>query len=70
MNQEIKMFLLGIFGGMVGVFLTGILMIGFFSISSRFSQVDIYCEQGREIKKRDVICELIEIKDRGEVLKI
>lgn len=69
MNQNLKIFLIGVVGGMVGVFLTGILILGFFSISSRFSQIEIYCEQGKEIKKRDVGCELAAIEDKGEILR-
>lgn len=69
MNQNFKIFLIGAVGGMAAIFLTWGLLFVFFSLSSKFFQIDIYCEQGREIERRGVSCELAMIEDKGEILK-
>ncbi|MBU4299573.1 DUF4352 domain-containing protein [Patescibacteria group bacterium] len=70
MNQNLKIFSIGVAGGVVGIFLTGFLMFGFFAISDKLNRIDIYCQEGKTTEKSGIICELLEIKDRGETLKV
>lgn len=65
-----KSFWQGMAGGFVGVVIFFLLLFGFFALMDKLSQTKIDCVLGKEIQKGNIKCQVLEIKERGNVLKI
>jgi len=64
-----KSFWQGIVGGFVGVGIFFLLLFGIFALMDKLSQSQIECVLGKESQKGNIKCQILEIKDRGDVLK-
>ena len=69
MKINLAPFVQGILGGIVGAFLIFLLFLGYFKIMDKISTISLICEKEKIIKSRSIECQILEVKDLGEILK-
>jgi hypothetical protein len=65
-----KSFWQGIAGGFIGIILFFVLLFGFFALMDKISQTNIDCVLEKETQTGNIKCQILEIKDRGDILRI
>jgi len=68
-REKIKILFIGILGGVLGVILMIGIAFGFFFIMSKLHTIKITCLPQEEVQRKNISCEILEIKDRGNILK-
>jgi len=68
-NQEKRIFLIGIFGGIIGVFLVFGAIFLFFVSMEKLHTIQINCLPEKTVEARDISCEILEVKEIGDILK-
>ena len=68
-NQEKRIFLIGILGGIMGVVLVfgGIFL--FFVSMEKLHTIQVNCLPEKSVESRDISCEILEVKEMGKSLK-
>ena len=69
MTQDLKFFLTAMVGSAAGIILIAILFSGFAFGMSKIRETKIICNSEQEVVKRGIGCKIIEVKDRGNILK-
>jgi len=68
-NQEKRIFLIGIFGGIIGVFLVFAGIFCFFVSMEKLHTIQVNCLPEKTVEARDISCEILEVKEMGNILK-
>ncbi|MCK4453766.1 DUF4352 domain-containing protein [Candidatus Parcubacteria bacterium] len=68
-NQEKRIFLIGIFGGIIGVFLVFAGIICFFVSMEKLHTIQVNCLPEKSVETRNISCEILEVKEMGDILK-
>ncbi|MCK4520427.1 hypothetical protein KAT95_00980 [Candidatus Parcubacteria bacterium] len=68
-NQEKRIFLIGILGGIMGVLLVfgGIFL--FFVSMEKFHTIQINCLPEKSVESKNISCEILEVEEMGNILK-
>ncbi|MGB2762028.1 MAG: hypothetical protein WBC21_00605 [Minisyncoccales bacterium] len=68
-NQEKRIILIGILGGIIGVFLVFGGIFCFFVSMEKLHTIQINCLPEKSVESRNVSCEILEVKEIGNILK-
>jgi len=69
-GEKTKIFLIGIAGGIAGVIVIVGIFFGFFFVMNKLHTIEITCLPQEEVEKRDISCKILEVKERGDILKV